>query len=293
MGYRELAIVMLAAACARSTSTFPARKVGLRITSAEFARNNSHHALHVDLPFQVAQRGVNGTGLVLAYLQRMQELGALYVSDLSYALQMRHNGTPVECVSKIHLVDDVPPPAVAAPATGASAASDAEPEYSTTVKPWKPGTADQWVVDREYRCKKHAQQVVTNEPRHETSYDAEIGHYIPPGGMAIDATPHIVFYDECTLEPQKKLVHRYEHFLAAHFAPPDLAMLGKRYAEQPLVEDEPLCHEITVAPNQPLRHHISADVHFDNQSIDVTQENVIIPEHIDAQTAPGGGGGGD
>jgi hypothetical protein len=289
MGNRGAVILVLAVACARSTSTFPARKLGLRITSAEFARKNSYHALHVDLPFQVAQHGVNGTALVVGYLQKMQELGALYVSDLRYALQMRHNGTPVECVSRIHLVDDVPPPsAEPTPANGAPAGDDGEPVYSTTVKPWKPGTSDQWVVDRDYKCKKHATQVVTEEPKYENSYSAEVRRYIPPGGMPIEDTPHIVYYDECALEPQKKLVHRYEHFLAAHFAPPDLAFVAKRYAEKALVEDEPLCHEITVAPNQPLRHHITADVHFDNDSIDVTQENVIVPEHIDVQSFPGG-----
>jgi len=285
MAHRALALLVALAGC-KGSSTFPARKVGLRITTAEFARKNSHHSTHLDLPFRVSDKGVNGTALVLAYLQRAQEIGALYVSDVTYALQVKYNGVPIECVSKIRVDDPTapPPPAVeAAPET-----SDDEPEYETTVKPWRPNTADQWVVDRELKCTKRAQQVVTTEPRYDNRYNAEVKRYIPPGGMPMEPTPHIVHYDECKLEPTKRFVHRYEHFLAAHFAPPDMAEVAKRYAERTLVEEPPLCHEIQVAPGQALRHHISSDVHFDNDYVDVMQENEIIPEKVDAQVGPSG-----
>jgi hypothetical protein len=70
------------------------------------------------------------------------------------------------------------------------------------------------------------------------------------------------FHEECTLDPKKQRVHRYTHFLAARFTPPDLDPIRKRYSDFRLVEAPPECHRIERKANAPLHHHISADLHF-------------------------------
>lgn len=276
---------MLLTACeARTQATLPPARVGLRLTTPEAARRSGTHVQHVDLPFQLFERGVNGTALLIGFLQRLEGHGAIYASELSYALQMTHGGQNIECVSKI-VVDDGRRREPVEPAPAPDDASDGDVEYTTTVKPWTPRTADAWVVDRKMVCKQHAQQVAANEPRYENRYSAEIGRDAARQ-MPIETTK-IVYYDQCTFEPTRRFVHRYEHFVASRFSPPALDVLQRQYADGQLTQAPPLCHEIQLAPGQALRQHIEAEIHFASQ-IEPVREN----EHIRQQPVPSVGADG-
>ena len=292
LAMRRVEIVVVAAgvwfaACqpANITSTLPSPRAGMRLTTEVVARQLSRHAQHIDVPFRLVERGVNGTGILLAFLQRMETYGVGYVSDVSYALQLTHNGTTIECVSKI-LVDDGSRAIAEATGEATSEATSAAPgegdgevEYTTTVKPWRPRATDAWVVDRDMVCKQHAQQVATHEPRYENDYNAEIGRAIAPGGIPIETTT-IVHYDECAYQPNRHLVHRYEHFVAARFSPPDLDVIKRSYADLPLVPEPPLCHEIRLPPGQALRHHIDATIHFPATIVPTREHETLLVEPV-------------
>jgi hypothetical protein len=273
---RLLVIASLVLGC---RAEYPHARVGMRLATAQAAKKFSAHERRIDQPFRLAEQGVNGTALLFAFLQRMESNGAIYASDLSYAIQIRRGTTPIECVSKIVLraADETPPPA-------AGSGSDSEAgEYSTTVKPFRPDTTDTWVTDRELACKQHATQVVSQGNRYDTTYDVAIGGHLEFNPKEVKTD--IVYYDECTFEPQRKFVHRYEHFVAARFNPPDLAKLGQRYADVELVEEPPVCHEITVKPGEPLRQHIIANVYWGAQTTIQQVENSITPPILDQPAA--------
>lgn len=273
-----LGAVWLTGCDAPPRTTLPPARVGLRLTTSEVARSSGVHVQHVDLPFQLVERGVNGTALLIAFLQRVEGHGAIYASELSYALQMTRGGQTIECVSKI-IVDDGRPRAPATPVPAADDASDGEIEYTTMVKPWTPGTTDAWVVDREMVCQQHAQQVASNEPRYENRYNAEVRRYIAPGHMPTETTK-IVHYDQCTFEPTRRFVHRYEHFVASRFSPPDLDVLQRQYADGQVTQTPPLCHEIKLAPGQALRQHIDADIHFSTLVEPVHENEIILQQPV-------------
>lgn len=244
------------------------------MTNPEIARQYGARPEHVDLPFVLEERGVNGTGLLMSYLQKLEGQGIAYVSDLSYALQMRHNGKDIECISKIAVADGTAVPTTEKAGEPADAGEPDEPEYSTTVKAWQPKIADQWVVDRELSCKQRAQQVTLAEPSayYDTTYTAEIGNGTPFAHRRPDNTA-IVFYDQCTYEPERRFVHRYEHFIAARFTPPELEVIRRSYADFALVDEPPLCHEIQREPGRPFRQHISANAYYPSH-VQRDRENV-------------------
>jgi hypothetical protein len=271
-------LVLLASLLLGCKTEYPHARVGMRLATALAAHRFSAHERHVDQPFRLAPQGVNGTSLMFAFLQRMEASGAIYASDLSYALQVRRGNTPIECISKIVLraADETPPPAAA------GSDSDAG-EYSTTVKPFRPDTTDTWVTDRELACKQHATQVVSSGTKYDTTYDVAVGGHLEFNPK--EAKTDIVYYDECTFEPQRKFVHRYEHFVAARFNPPDLARVGQRYSDVELVEEPPVCHEITVKPGEPLRQHMSATFYWGAQTTIQQVENSITPPELDQPAA--------
>jgi hypothetical protein len=272
-------------ACQPRTATkAPSPKVGLRVTSGALARQHSRITHHIDLPFQLVQRGVSGTGIVLGFLQRLQTWGAVYASDVTYSLQMIYNGLAIECVSKI-TVDDGSPASAPDEAT-VEALDEGDADYTTTVKPWRPRTTSAWVIDRELVCEKHAQQVAVSTPRYANNYNAEIKRFMPPQAIPNDTT-QIVYYDECTYRPSRRYVHRYEHFVVARFSPPDVEVIGRRYADVPLIHEQPLCHEIQLAPGQQLRQHVEADVHFPSE---IVRDREYVPELVRPVESQGGEG---
>jgi hypothetical protein len=249
----------------------PSPRLGLRLTTDTIARQHSRQALRVDVRFALADRGLNGTGLLLAFLQRMETYRAAYVSDLSYSLQMTYNGMTIECVSKIRVDDGTPDPGE----PEAVPEDDGDAEYTTTVKPWRPRETDAWVVDRDMVCKRRAQQVLARTPRYDNTYAAEHQYSLQGRPLAVDNTA-IVHYDECTYQGNRRFVHRYEHFVAARFTPPDLDVIRRHYADHPLVHEPPLCHQIQLRPGQELRQHIDADVHFPPDIVP-DRDNIYIP----------------
>lgn len=249
-------VIALGFVACRSYTTFPSNHRGLRLTTPKLAKQYGRDMQHVDRPFQLLEQGVNGTGVLIAFFRELEEANGAYVSGVSYALQLTYDGKNIECVSRIR-VDDGTRDEPEAPVVDDSD----EPEYTTTVKPWRPRTVDASVVDRDIKCEQHAQQVIEDAPKYDSVYGAETRLYIPPGRMPL-VHSRIVHYEECTYEPSKRRVHRYEHFVAARFNPPDLEQIRKRYADLPLVQEPPLCHVIQLEPGMSPRQHIAADVAY-------------------------------
>lgn len=188
----------------------------------------------------------------------------------------------IECVSKIRVDDGAPPSAPTAALPGQH--DDDDVDYETTVEPWRPRETDAWVVDRDMVCKRHAQQVAARVPRYDNTYAAEIGRLRWASALPVENTV-IVHYDQCTFQPVRRHVHRYEHFVAARFGPPEVDAIARRYADLPLVHEPPLCHQIQLAPGKGLRQHIEADVHF-HAPIVPDRENFYQP----LPRVPGHGG---
>jgi hypothetical protein len=253
---KGVVVVALGFVACRSYTTFPSTHLGLRLTTPKLARQYGRDPKHVDRPFKLEEQGVNGTGVLMAFFRELEDGGGAYVSNVSFALQLTYDGKNIECVSRIRVDDGTPEPPEAPVAADEC---DGAPEYTTTVKPWQPRTVDASVVDREMKCEQHAQQIIEETPKYENTYNAEIRLYIPPGHMA-KSYSRIVHYEECTYEPNRRRVHRYEHFVAARFNPPDLEQIRRRYADLPLVQEPPLCHVIQLAPGESPRQHITADV---------------------------------
>src|SRR5262245_30934154 len=159
---RRLAIAALAS-CTSTTpppSTAPSNLTGLRIADGGFASHHAAHSEKVDIPFELDPDGSAGTALVLAYLRVAESTGAHYASDLAIELQFIYHGEPMDCVTKVALED----PAAPAVASEPAAPVDEPGEYTTSVKPWRPGEVTMWVTDRELACAKKGNQIVVDAP---------------------------------------------------------------------------------------------------------------------------------
>ncbi|MFT3696146.1 MAG: hypothetical protein QM831_23610 [Kofleriaceae bacterium] len=236
----------------------------VEITDAKLAREYSHKTTHTALPFAFERDGVNGTLLVLQFLDYAEQHGARYVSSLDIRVQMVHEGTPVECVSTIVLEGDprlTVKPAVEAPEPAADPDAD-EAIYSTKIKPWLPPTVKASVDDHDYMCASHAEQVSSQEPNVPDPFDVTVARET---NVHMIEAQNIVWHDECHLEPRHREVTRYEHFVAAHFEPPDWDRIAHAYAERRLIELPPDCHRIA-APATGMVQQIEADFSYPAQS---------------------------
>jgi hypothetical protein len=263
-------VLLLIALSSWRSPNFPEPgQLTMRFASGEFGRNHSARTQHVDLPFQLKSEGINGTARLLGFLQSVEPTGAKYISEVSYSLQLVYRGTAVECTSKILVADSTQP----RPALPPLEPPPAEGEYTTSVAPWRPDLADDWVVDRELHCKQAAVSRVITKATHDDDYSPEVKRNPDSEAWSFRQAedrvePQVVkdavvsFYEDCNLIPTKRFVHRYRHFLAARFAPPDLDRVGKRYSDVPLVELPPECHRIERVAGAPLRQHITADLHY-------------------------------
>ena len=277
---RLVLIVVASTACGKLSTNFPDPTQGMRFVSASYGHDHAARSTHVDRPFQLKHEGVNGTALLLGFLQSVEQSGAKYVSSVSYALELVYRGVPVECVSTIVVVDDnAPPPAPPA------APPPADDEYTTTVKPWSPEIEDRSVIDREMVCQQRTVNTTHREQRWAADYNAEVKRNPKPEARSagqgfnprtesrmVDVTD-ATFYDACGFDAEKRFVHRYAHFIAAKFVPPDLDQLRKIYSDFKLVEMPPMCHRFDRVAGAPLRQHITADVHFVG-TVDTTRESV-------------------
>jgi hypothetical protein len=258
---RRLAIATLAS-CASAPltapSTAPTNLSEMKITDGSFAAGHTAQHETVDIPFELDPDGSSGTAIVLAYLRVAESSGARYASDLAIELQFLYHGEPMDCVTKIALED----PAAPAPPVEPAPPTDEPGEYTTSVKPWRPGEVTMWVTDRELACAKQGNQVVVDAPRYESRFDVEVARPLEPGEMPVEKKAMIVWTDECHLESKYREVHRFAHFVATKFTPPDWTWIGKTYAEARLVEQAPECHRFQRTPGAPLVHTMHGTLHY-------------------------------
>jgi hypothetical protein len=276
---RSILIMAVAStACGKLSTNFPDPDEGMRFVPVSYGHDHAARSQHVDMPFQLKQQGVNGTALLLGFLQTVEQSGAKYISSVSYSLELVYRGMPVECVSTI-LVDDghtpAPPPPEPPPA---------DDEYTTTVKPWSPELEDRSVTEREMVCQQRAGERTHREHRWAADYNAEVkrnpnpeartgGGYNPHTESRMVDVTDATFYDACSFDAAQRFVHRYAHFIAAKFVPPDLDKVGKIYSDFKLVELPPACHRVDRVAGAPLRQHLAADLHFVG-SVDATRESI-------------------
>jgi hypothetical protein len=232
----------------------PVSEAWLQITDGHYAREHAHRTAHTALPFAFTPGGVNGTQLILQFLGTAETKGARYASDLAIVMQLTHNGQTVECVSKIVIDDSKPPAPVpeAAPTDG---------ENTTTIHPWHPDKITAQVDDHDFVCARKGDEISAVWPQMETDYMADDLRLddLPPAAPARIATSS--WHDDCHLQSAHRTVTRYEHFVAAHFEPPDWTKIGKAFAERPLIELPPECHEIATPAHTVQR--IEGDLSYD------------------------------
>src|SRR5262245_35714978 len=129
------AAAALAACHSQTTTEFPSQHESLRWTHRAHGEQHAIRHEHVALPFALDPEGTNGTAALLGYLKAVEQGGGRFVSDVAIAIQLRHNGVPIECVTQILVEDAASPPPKPPPAPAPPAEPGAEPEYETTVRP--------------------------------------------------------------------------------------------------------------------------------------------------------------
>ena len=270
-GILLIAGTALTLAACRSSTAFPSQHQGLRWTSRKHGEQHATGREHVALPFALDPGGTNGTAVLLGYLKTLEQRGARYVSDVSIAIQLRHDGVPIECVSQI-VVDDgaAPAPKPGPPEPEPPADPGAEPEYATTIRPWQPARISAWVTDRDLVCTQEGVLVTGVAAKYPERTAAETARLWAPaetrGNGALPSqnipTSEIVWEDRCTWRAVRRKVLRYDHFVAARFSPPDLARVGRQYADWRLTESPPMCHPIEVPAGARLQQRIEAEVYY-------------------------------
>jgi hypothetical protein len=232
----------------------PASRVAVRWTDRAFGEQHSTSHEQLALPFELDPQGTSGTAVVLGLLRAAEQRGARYVSDVAIALQLRRGGTPIECVSRFVLAGGPP----AAPAPG-------DPSDASAARSFQPTEVDARVTDRDLRCEQQQTIVVGERGMGEAGiggrFDGSVGGSVERGGL-ITPVAGVEFQDHCEVHPVERTVRRYDHFVAARFAPPELATIGRDHAGGTLVEEPPVCHPINVEPGAPLQHRIQAEVFY-------------------------------
>jgi len=257
---RCMSLCVVVAAChAEPPPTLPVSEAWLEITDAAYARTHASYVRHAALPFAFRREGVDGTQLVLQFLGMAEARSGAYASNLAIVVQMTHDGSRIECVSKVVLEGTPEEPAVAA-----SNDSDGDAVGSTTLRAWHPDVVTAQVDDHDYKCERRAAPLAFvntgGGDAMEAEYNAQQSalFYI---NTPLD--PHIVtadWEDHCDLVARHREVSRYEHFVAAHFQPPEWDKLSKIFASRKLVELPPECHAVA-ATGRPFQR-IEADIGY-------------------------------
>jgi len=239
----------------------PVSEAWLEVTDPTYAKAHASYVRHTALPFKFLRGGVDGTQLVIQFLSMAEARGGAYASNLAIVVQMMHDGSPIECVSKVVLEGTPEDPGVA-PAND----PDSDAIGSTTLRPWHPDLVTAQVDDHDYKCERHATPLVYADHGHGGG-DAMQADY-SPGRKRIfyintPLDPEIVtadWEDKCDLVTKHRKVERYEHYIAAHFQPPEWDRLSPIFASRKLVELAPECHSV-VATGKPFQR-IEADIGY-------------------------------
>ena len=258
---RTILVALTCTGCASAAAPHPADTPGVRIASTAFAKKNAMPGQHLVMRFVLAANGTNGTELIRRFLDAAQGRQATYVSRVALVLQFFKDGEPVECSSSVVVEDGSQAPAPATAPRAPTPPPTEEPMYSTDVEAWRPATITADVVDQDLRCKKVARQVEVEVPVVEDRFAAEHGRAITMGGVGTKMDQVIVWSDQCSLQPVKRHVVRYEHYVAGRFVPVDWARIGREFSSWKLREEPPQCHPITLPAGRKLVHRIEADLH--------------------------------
>ena len=236
---RGIMLAMLAAACGGS-SMGP----GMRLTNPQFGADHARRSQRFALSFELAPGGTSGTAVVLEYLRSAEARGPRYISDLAIVLQLRHDGAPVECVSKLMVEDGAPRAAWESSERG------------------RPAQIRAHVADRELVCKGQERLVTGKAAKHDNRYDAAAPAPVMQQGHRVEDVAEVAWDDECKLITVERDVERYAHFVEARFTPPDLVRIQRQYSDWQLREAPPLCRPLELAPGAPLVQHVEAQLHF-------------------------------
>jgi len=237
----------------------PVSESWLEVTDPAYAKAHASYVKRTALPFEFLREGVDGTQLVIQFLGMAEAKGGAYASNLAIVVQMAHGGAPIECVSKI-VLEGTP----ASPSAAAANDPDSDAIGSTTIRPWHPDLVTADVDDHDYKCERHATPVAFvnsgGGDAMEADYNADQKRVFQ---INTPLDPHIVtadWEDRCELVTQHREVKRYEHFVAAHFQPPEWDKLSPIFASKKLVELPPECHAV-VATGKPFQR-IEADIGY-------------------------------
>jgi hypothetical protein len=252
----------------------PVSEAWLQITDGDWARAHSNRVAHTALPFEFIPAGINGTQLMLQFLGNAEERGAHYASNLAIILQMTHNGGTVECVSKVILDDGKPhePP----PPDAAAETTPTDEVNTTTIHPWHPAQVTAQVDDHVFVCARKAETIAAVQPVMNDEYQAEQkrfeGFVEIPKAMIVTSE----WRDSCHLEPRHREVTRYEHFVAAHFEPPDWTKLASAFADRKLIELPPECHQIAT-PAKTIQR-VEGDLGYDGTTPAISVKPLSRPK---------------
>lgn len=238
----------------------------IEIADAGFAKTHSNVTKRTALPFDFLREGVSGTQLVVQFLDEAEARGAKYASNIAVVLQMEHDGTAVECVTKV-VPEGTPPP----PSLDLASDPDGETAGTTTLRAWTPNLVTAKVDDHKFVCEHVGERVQTTGWEAESTYNAEQKHPYRWDVIAHRPVPVTAdWHDECHLAPDSHEATRYEHYVAAHFEPPNWDKLGRVFGHLKLVELPPECHAI--AKPQRLFQRVEADLGYSGQRPLITQK---------------------
>jgi len=275
MRWIAIGVVSLVGCHATPPPTMPVQEAWLEVTDPAYAKAHSNVTKHTALPFEFLREGVDGTQLMVQFLGIAEEKGAHYASNIQIIVQLMRNGSTVECVSKVVLEGSEPP------ATEVTSRDETSSDAvgTTTIHPWRPDLVTAQVDDHDYKCETNASDVavvynVADPMEANFMPDQKRLHYINT-----PASPQLVtadWADSCQLVTKHRQVQRYEHFVAAHFQPPDWDKLTKVFASRKLVELAPECHEIASSGHTLQR--VEADFSFSGLGPRTELKPVLTPE---------------
>ncbi len=169
----------------------------------------------------------DGTQLILEFLKKAQEKGALYVSDITITINSVAESQPVSCVTEILPIDKT--------------TAKTEPVYTSSKYQgkyvYKP--VMKMVTEYQYKCEYVSKPVREQETYYTTEYD----NYSKKS-KSVSKTRYVTRYksqQECASKPVTRYVTRYEYQYESEYIPPKLEYITRYYTTWELKESEPAC----------------------------------------------------